>query len=170
MKNKISKFIIYKDKNNFLFDKNEKRINNININDIKKNKENYKMINNNLNKENCQLEKDYEFFMTNIFDSDFFKNRIIYYFLPIGIKGFVEKLPKIIINIAGNSFLKYNIDENSEEFIILIRALFVIAIVKEIIQLIRRQNKDYKQNFLVGKNFENYDEGKSLIYYFFGDF
>lgn len=165
---KVSKFTI---KNDIAFDEKEERTNNNkNIKDIKEIKENTKIDNNNLNKEKCQLEKDYEYFMNNIFDSDFFKNRIIYSFLPIGIKGFVEELPKIIINIAGNSILTYILDENSEEFNMIIKALCVIVIVHEIIHLIRRQNKDYKKNTPIGKNGENYEGGKSLIYHFFGDF
>lgn len=79
-------------------------------------------------------------------------------------------MPKIIINIAGNSVLRYILDENSEEFNIIIKALCVIVIVHEIIHLIRRQNKEYKQNTPIGKNGENYEGGKSLIYHFFGDF
>ena len=69
---KISKFTIYKEKNDIPFDEKEERTNNYNIKDIET-KVNTIIDNNNLNKEKCQLEKDYEFFMNNIFDFDFLK-------------------------------------------------------------------------------------------------
>ena len=152
-------------KNNNSSDKN---ISNFNNNDIDtKKKESIKIDedkdNNNLNTYVCQLYKDYDYFMNNIFDENFFKKRIIYSFLPIGIKAYVEELPKIIFNVSGNSILTYSIDKKSNDYNKIIKAMCVIIIIHENINLMRKKNINNKQNTPIGKNMENYEGGRSLI-------
>ena len=51
----------------------------------------------------CRFEKNYDYFIKNVFNEKFLKERIIYSFLPYGIKGFVSFIPKIVLNICGNN-------------------------------------------------------------------
>ena len=162
---KVSNFTINKDKNN---DIDTKKKENFNTDEDNENNENND--NNNLNTYVCQLYKDYDYFMNNIFDENFFKKRIIYSFLPVGIKAYVEELPKIIFNVSGNSILTYSIDKNSNDYNKIIEASCVIIIVHEIIHLMRRQNINFKHNTPIGKNMENYEGGRSLIYHIFNEF
>ena len=155
----VSNFSINKDNNNNIDTKKKESFNIDEDND-----------NDNLNSYVCQLYKDYDYFMNNIFDENFFKKRIIYSFLPVGIKAYVEELPKIIFNVSGNSILTYSIDKNSNNYNKIIEASCVIIIVHEIIHFMRRQNINYKHNTPKGKDLENYEGGRSLIYHIFNEF
>ena len=88
----------------------------------------------------CQFQIDYEYFMNKIFTEDFFKKRIIYSFMPIGIKVRVSSIPKIVLNVCGNNVISYIKKENSEEYKKVLKALYIIIILDELIHLIRREN------------------------------
>ena len=64
----------------------------------------------------CQLELDYEYFINNIFDSNFLKERIIYSFIPYNVKAFVSDIPKIVVNICGNNIISFKYKKNTEEY------------------------------------------------------
>lgn len=183
--------IISKFNSNINVDDNEPIIDIFNILDIKENKEkdiesfekqeeNSKIqfnIDEPSNKEKeykCQLELDYEYFINNIFDKNFFKNRIIYSFLPINIKAFVSNIPKIVINICGNNITSFKFEKNTEEYKKILKALYICILIHEIIHYIRRINPKKK----VSNEFEytpisdsiNYEGGKSFTYHIFGEF
>ena len=121
----------------------------------------------------CQLEMDYKYFMKNVFNENFFKERIIFSYLPVSIKGFVCNIPKIVLNVCGNNILTYKYDKKSDDFKIILKALLVCIIIHEIIHLCRRENKDkiYKNDQYTPKEEDkNYEGGKSLIYHIFNAF
>ena len=110
--------------------------------------------------------------MNNVFNEDFFKDRIIYSFLPNSIKACVNSTPKIILNVCGNHIISYKNDINSEDYITLLKALSTIILIHEIILLIRRENpKDVFTNEYKPKtdNYD-YDDGRSFIYHISGNF
>ena len=119
------------------------------------------------------FQLDYEYFLNYVFDQNFLKERIIYSYLPYGFRTFVCGVPRIMINICGNNIISYKNDINSEDYKLIIKALFIIIILYEFINLIRRENrnesniKEYTQK--PDKN-SNYDDGKSFLYHIFGDF
>ena len=120
----------------------------------------------------CQFQLDYEYFMDNVLNEDFFKDRTIYAFLPNSIKAYVNSTPKIILNVCGNHIISYKNDINSEDYITLLKALYTIILIHEIILLIRRENpKDVFTNEYKPKtdNYD-YDDGRSFIYHIFGNF
>ena len=120
----------------------------------------------------CRFQKDYEYFKDNIFKEDFFKNRIIYSFLPYGIKACVNYIPKIVLNVCGNNIQSYYNENNPNEHKIILKALYSIIILHELIHLIRRENP--KESFSIEYTPQhdnlNYEGGKSFIYHIFGDF
>ena len=143
-------------------DKNDKEI--LNSNDLKEIDE--KEI-------DCQLEMNYKYFMKNTFTENFFKERIIFSYLPVEIKGFVSNIPKIIINVCGNNILKYKYDANCDEFKLILKALLVCVVIHELIHLCRRENRDkIFQNDQYTPKIEDkiFEGGKSLIYHIFGVF
>ena len=160
IKDEISKFEV--DQNKSDINENEKE----NYLDFRlakecENLENYK----------CQLHKDYEYFLEKVFKEGFFKERIIYSFLPCGIKAFVNYVPKIVLNVCENNIELYNKD-NYEDYITMLKALYAIIIIHDIIHLIRRENeKEHFTNEYTPKpeNY-NYEGGKSFIYHIFGGF
>lgn len=167
----VSKFTLKKKK-----DDNDKKINFNNLFDDYLEGENDILNQNNYNdskKYQCQLELDYEYFMKNIFNENFFKERIIYSYLPCNIKGFVNNLPKITINVSGNSVITFRLDKNSEEYKTIIKALCVCVIIHELIHLCRRINKNKildNIQFTPKENNNNYEGGRSLIYHIFEEF
>ena len=123
--------------------------------------------------EDCQLYMDYNYFMKNIFNENFFKERIIYSFLPVSIKAFVSNIPKIVLNISGNSILTYKIDKNSNNFKKILTALLVCIIIHEMIHMCRRENKNKileNDNYTPNEKDQIYEGGKSLIFHIFGVF
>ena len=88
------------------------------------------------------LQLDYEYFLNYAFDNNFLKERIIYSYLPYGFKTFVCGVPRIMINICGNNIISYKNDINSEDYKLIIKALFIIIILYEFINLIRRENRN----------------------------
>ena len=120
-----------------------------------------------------QLEMDYKYFMNNVFNENFFKERIIFSYLPVAIKGFVSNIPKIVLNVCGNSILTYKIDRNCDKFKILLKALLVCIVIHELIHMCRRENHNkIFENDLYTPKVENnvFEGGKSLIYHIFGVF
>ena len=123
--------------------------------------------------EDCQLYMDYNYFMKNIFNENFFKERIIYSYLPVSIKAFVSNIPKIVLNISGNSILTYKIDKNSNNFKKILTALLVCIIIHEMIHMCRRENKNKileNDNYTPNEKDQIYEGGKSLIFHIFGVF
>ena len=120
----------------------------------------------------CQFQIDYEYFMNKIFNEDFFKKRIIYSFMPIGIKACVSSIPKIILNVCGNNVISYINKENCEEYKKVLKALYTVINLHELIHLIRRENpKESITNEYTPKTVNcNYEGGKSFIYHIFGGF
>ena len=103
--------------------------------------------------------------MKYVFNEDFFKTRIIYSFLPYGIKACVSSIPKIIINVCGNNIKSFVDDKNNEEYMKILKALYTIIFLEEIINLIRRD----KPNESLTKEYD-YKDGKSFIYHIFDGF
>jgi len=90
-----------------------------------------------------QFFLDYEYFIENVFDKNFLKERIIYSFLPYGIRAYVTLLPKILINMCGNDIISYNIEtKDSKNYKIILKGLFIIIIMEELIKFIRRENPE----------------------------
>lgn len=121
----------------------------------------------------CQLYIDYTYFMDKIFNKNFFKERIVYSYLPVAIKGFVSNIPKIILNISGNSISMYKLDKKSREFKIVLTALLVCIIIHEIIHMIRRENTEKileNDQYTPNEKDKIYEGGKSLIFHIFGVF
>lgn len=121
----------------------------------------------------CQLQRDYEYFLDNVFDENFLKERIVYSYLPNCIKAFVCCVPKIMINICGNSIISYKDDINSEDYKTILKALYTVIIIHEFIHLIRRENRNESltNEFTPKPDKNSYNEGgQSFIYHVFGDF
>ena len=122
----------------------------------------------------CQLELDYEYFINNIFDSNFLKERIIYSFIPYNVKAFVSDIPKIVVNICGNNIISFKYKKNTEEYKKMLKALYVCVIIHEIIHYIRRINpiKKVQNDFEYTPKIKDisYEGGRSFIYYIFGNF
>ena len=120
----------------------------------------------------CQFQLDYEYFVNNVFNEDFFKDRIIYSFLPRSIKACVNSTPKIILNVCGNHIISYKNDINSEDYITLLKALYTVILIHEIIHLIRRENpKDvFTKEYTPKPDNYDYEGGRSFIYHIFGNF
>ena len=119
----------------------------------------------------CQFEEDYEYFIKHVFKDNFFKKRIIYSYLSVGIKAIVYDLPKIILNICGNNIISNKINKNGEDYKTIIKALLVIILLHKIIHLIRRENEKKEirpMEFTPERN--TFEGGQSFIYYIFGDF
>ena len=110
--------------------------------------------------------------MKYVFNEDFFKTRIIYSFLPYGIKACVSSIQKIIINVCGNNIKSFIDDKNNEEYMKILKALYTIILLHEIIHLIRREKpKEILTNEFTPKTNEfDYEGGKSFIYHIFGGF
>ena len=117
--------------------------------------------------------------MKNVFNKNFFKERIIYSYLPASIKGFVSNVPKIELNVCGNNIVTYKYKRDCDEFKIILKALLVYIIIHELIHMCRRSKEDKTEG--PGKIFENnpftpkiedkiFEGGKSLIYHIFGVF
>ena len=70
----------------------------------------------------CKFQINYEYFLNNVFDENFFKDRIKYSFLLYCIKACVNYVPKIILNICGNNIISYKIDISSEDYITILTA------------------------------------------------
>ena len=119
-----------------------------------------------------QLEIDYEYFISNIFNEKFFTDRIIYSFLPYGIKAFVSSIPKIVINICGNNITSFKNGKNSKEYKKILKALYIIVILHEILHLIRRENPKESNNneYTPEQDKYGFEGGKSFIYHIFGSF
>ena len=131
------------------------------LKDIKKEEEEY----------TCQLYLDYKYFMKNVFDKNFLKERIIYSFLPYGIKACVSLIPKIVINMCGNNIKSYNIETNdSENYKTILKALYTVIIMHELIHFIRREIPDrpLSNEYTPKIDKNNCQSGKSFIYYIFG--
>ena len=121
----------------------------------------------------CQLQKDYEYFLDKVFNEKFLKERIVYTYLPNCIKAFVCCVPRIMINICGNSIISYKDDINSEDYKTILKALYTVIIIHEFIHLIRRENRNESltNEFTPKSDKNSYTEGgQSFIYYVFGDF
>ena len=120
----------------------------------------------------CNFQINYEYFLNNVFNENFFKDRIIYSFLPYGIKACVNFVPKIILNVCGNNIISYKNDISSEDYITILTALYAVIIIQEIILLIRRESsKESNSNEYTPKTKDcDYEEGRSFIYHIFGDF
>ena len=120
----------------------------------------------------CQLYLDYEYFINKVFNKDFLKERIIYSYLPYGIKACVSLIPKIVINMCGNNIKSYNIETNdSENYKKILRGLYTVIILHELIHLIRRDNpkKLWSKEYTPKADKGTYEGGKSFIYHIFGD-
>ena len=159
-KNNISKFEVGKNKNDIEENEQKMSLDSILAKECEK-FEDYK----------CQLQLDYEYFLENVFKEGFFKERIIYSFLPYGIKACVNYLPKIVLNICENNIKLYN-NNNSEDCTTMLKALYAVIIIHEIIHLIRRENKKehFTNEYTPKPDNCNYEGGKSFIYHIFGDF
>ena len=121
----------------------------------------------------CQFYLDYEYFMENIFNKQFLKERIIYSFLPYGINTYVTLIPKIVINMCGNNIKSYNIEVNdSENYKTILKGLYTVIIMHELIHFIRRENPDrpLSNEYTPLADRENYEGGKSFIYHIFKTF
>jgi len=121
----------------------------------------------------CQFYLDYKYFMENVFKKTFLKERIIYSFLPYGIKAYITIIPKIVVNMCGNNITSYNIEVNdSENYKIILKGLYTIIIMHELIHFIRRENPDrpLSNEYTPMADKENYEGGKSFIYHIFGTF
>ena len=121
----------------------------------------------------CQLSMDYTYFMKSIFNEKFFKERIVYSYLPVSIKAFVSNIPKIVLNISGNSILTYKVDKKSNDFKIILTALLVCIIIHEIIHICRRENRNKifeNDQYTPNEKDKIFEGGKSLIYHIFGEF
>ena len=140
---------------------------------------NEKILDDILDENDCQLEMGYKHFMENVFNKNFFKDRIIYSYLPASIKGFVSNVPKIELNVCGNNIVTYKYKRDCDEFKIVLKALLVCVIIHELIHMCRRSKEDNIEG--PGKIFENdpntpkidgkvFEGGKSLIYHIFGVF
>ena len=114
-----------------------------------------------------QLEKNYEHFLKNIFKEDFFKKRIIFSFLPYGIKAYVSAIPKIVLNVCGNNIISYNKDNNPEDYKQILKALITVILLQEIIHIIRRENPN---EYTTKSTKFDYEGGKSFIYHIFGGY
>ena len=106
-----------------------------------------------------------------VFKEDFFKKRIIYSFLPLGIKACVSSVPKIVLNICGNNITSYK-NNNKDEYKKILKALYIVIILHELFHLIRRENpkKSITNEYTPKISGCNYEGGRSLIYHIFGDF
>ena len=163
-KNSISKFEVGKNQNNMEENEQKMPLDCILAKECEK-YEDYK----------CQLQFDYEYFLENVFKEGFFKDRIIYSFLPYGIKAFVNYVPKIVLNVCENNIKFYNKDNNnnnSEDCTTMLKALYAVIIIHEIIHLIRRENKKehFTNEYTPKPDNCKYEGGKSFIYHIFGDF
>ena len=120
----------------------------------------------------CKFQINYEYFLNNVYNENFFKDRIIYSFLPYGIKACVNFVPKIILNICGNNIISYKNDISSEDYITILTALCAVVIIHEIIHLIRRESpKETNSNEYTPKTKDcDFEGGRSFIYHIFGDF
>ncbi len=121
----------------------------------------------------CQLYLDYEYFINNVFDKNFLKERIIYSFLPYGIKAHVTLIPKIVINMCGNNIESYNIETNdSENYKKILKGLYIVIIIHELIHFIRRENPDrpLSNEYTPMADKGPFEGGKSFIYHIFGGF
>ena len=121
----------------------------------------------------CQFYFDYEYFMENVFNKQFLKERVIYSFLPYSIKAYVTLIPKIVINMCGNNIKSYNIQANdSENYKIILKGLYTIIIMHELILFIRRLNPDRPllNEYSQISNRVNYEGGESFIYHIFRTF
>ena len=121
----------------------------------------------------CQFYRDYKYFMKNVFKKDFLKERIIYSFLPYGIKACVTLMPKIVINICGNNIKSYNIEtNNSENYKTILKGLYTVIIMHELIHFIRRENPDrpLTNEYTPITDKGIYEGGESFIYHLFGVF
>ena len=112
-----------------------------------------KILNDILDENDHQLEKGYEHFMKNVFNKNFFKERIIYSYLPASIKGFVSNVPKIELNVCGNNIVTFKYKRDCDEFKIILKALLVYIIIHELIHMCRRSKEDKTEG--PGKIFEN---------------
>ena len=151
------------------------------INEISKKEQNDNILlekeNNISNEDNvfkCQLELDYEFFINNIFNSNFLKERIIYSFIPYNMKALVSNIPKIVVNVCGNNITSFKYEKNTVEYKRMLKALYVYVIIHEIIHYIRRINpiKKVKNEYEYTPKTKNidYEGGRSFIYHIFGQF
>ena len=138
-----------------------------------------KILNNSIDENDRQLELGYQYFMKNVFNENFFKDRIIFSYLPASIKGFVSNVPKIVLNVCGNNIITYKYKRDCDEFKIILKALLVCVIIHELIHMCRRAKEDKIEG--PEKIFENdpytpkkedkiFGGGKSLIYHIFGAF
>ena len=121
----------------------------------------------------CKFYFDYEYFIENVFNKQFLKERIIYSFLPYSIKAYVTLIPKIVINMCGNNIKSYNIQANdSENYKIILKGLYTIIIMHELILFIRRLNPDRPllNEYSQISNRVNYEGGESFIYHIFRTF
>ena len=119
----------------------------------------------------CQFYLDYVYFMKNVFKKGFLKERIMYSFLPYGIKAFVHLIPKIVINMCGNNITSYNIEANdSENYKTILKGLYTVIIMHELIHFIRRENPDrpLSNEYTPIADNETFEGGKSFIYHIFG--
>ena len=101
------------------------------------------------------------------------KERIVYTYLPNCIKAFVCCVPRIMINICGNSIISYKDDINSEDYKTILKALYTVSIIHKFIHLIRRENRNESltNEFTKKPDEKSYIEGgQSFIYHVFGDF
>ena len=119
-----------------------------------------------------QYYLDYDYFIKNIFDKNLLKEKIIYSFLPYGIKSYISLIPKIQINICSNNIKLYNIETNySENYKTILKGLYTVIIIQELINFIRRKNpyRPLTYENSLKENEGNYEEGMLFIYHIFGD-
>ena len=121
----------------------------------------------------CKFEKDYLYFIDKVFNEQFLTDRVIYSFLPYGIKAFVSGIPKIVINMCGNNITFYKKKNKSyKDYTTILTALYVVIILHELIHLIRRENpnKPITNEYTPKPDNLDYEGGRSFIYHIFGDF
>ena len=109
--------------------------------------------------------------MENVFNKQFLKERVIYSFLPYSIKAYVTLIPKIVINMCGNNIKSYNIKVNdSENYKTILKGLYTVIIMHELIHFIRRENPDrpLSNEYTPIADNETFEGGKSFIYHIFG--